>query len=236
LLKRFIQIGLIVLSLFTFHLSLSAADIECVGKATEVVNGTDTTYVFLDEIHLKSNIGPLTWLNADGTEYASGVEEIFPYEGCYSAGGHHFCVQKYKDLDELSFTIEPGCENTVLRVTGDVSSLARTYSLSYNALAWNGEAWEDSAATTTGTLTSAISLPALYAATPITLCYDPEVRAALDLDSACVTVELHEDEVKAVDFRLTSLATTRGKKGRNRTSATVLRVRRLLQDPNIAVR
>lgn len=208
-------------------MSLSAADIECVGKATEVVNGTDTTYVFLDEIHLKSNIGPLTWLNADGTEYASGVEEIFSYEGCYSAGGHHFCVQVYKDIDELSFTIEPSCENTLLRVTGDVSSRARTYSLSYNALAWNGEAWTDSAANMTGTLKPVIALPALYAATPITLCYDPEVRAALDLDSAFVTVELHEEEVKAVDFRLTSLATTRGKEGeksneRNRPTSQTL--------------
>ena len=177
-----------------------------------MVNGTDTTYVFLDEIHLKSNIGPLTWLNADGTEYASGVEEIFPYEGCYSAGGHHFCVQKYKDLDELSFTIEPGCENTVLRVTGDVSSLARTYSLSYNALAWNNDAWTDSLVEDSGMLAATLYLPPLYDSTTITLCYDNAIRRSLDLPLTCVTATLPPDSVKAVNMHLVALATARDAK------------------------
>lgn len=194
-------------------LPLWAMDIECVGTATQQVNGSDTIFIFKDEIHLKSNIGAIDWYAADGTVYFSNAEEIYPDEGCYSAAGHCFCVVKYKDIDDLDFTIEPSCDNMILRVTGDIASRARTYSLSYNALVWNDEAWVDSAATKTGDLTSVIVLPALYGATPITLCYDAEIRSALGLDSACVTKDLHEEDIQAVNFQLTSLATTRGKEG-----------------------
>ena len=187
-----------------------AADIECVGVATQVVDGKDTIFVFKDEIALRSTIGAVDWYTSDGAVYASNVEEIYPDEGCYRAAGHTFCVQLYKDIDSLAFTVEPTCESTLLHVTGDVDSRARTYSLSYNALAWNTEAWVDSAATQEGKLTKTIMMPALYGPTPIRLCYDTEIRAKLGLDSACVEVDLPLEEVKAVKHELTSLATTRG--------------------------
>ena len=120
-----------------------AADIECVGVATQVVDGKDTIFVFKDEIALRSTIGAVDWYTSDGAVYASNVEEIYPDEGCYRAAGHTFCVQLYKDIDSLAFTVEPTCESTLLHVTGDVDSRARTYSLFYNALAWNTEAWVD---------------------------------------------------------------------------------------------
>lgn len=190
-----------------------ASDIECVGIATQVINGTDTTFIFKDEIHLRSTIGNLTWYNADGTEYASGTDEIYPGDGCYTAAGHSFCVYLYKDIADLAFTIEPDCESTIIRVTGDMGSFARTYSLSYNVLAWDSEQWYDSAAVNTGKLRSAITLPALYGPTPLRLYYDPQVRSALGLDSAYVEVLLSLDEVKAVNMQLTHIATTRGKEG-----------------------
>lgn len=218
---------LFVLLIFIFHLSLYASDIECVGTATQVVKGNDTTFIFRDEIHLKSNIGDVDWYKSDGTIYASNTDEIYPDEGCYYVNNSHFCVQLYAGIPDLDFTVETTCENTILHVTGDILSRAHTYSLSYNALAWNTEAWVDSAATMTGDLKSTILLPPLYGPTPITLCYDPEVRAALELDSACVTVDLPLEDIKAVKMELTSLATTRGTEGeksneRNRPTSQTL--------------
>ena len=204
--------------LFLILLTLSAAvsyatDIVCVGTATQVVDGHDTLFVFKDEIALHSTIGPITWYDANGNEEATNTEDFYPLDGCYKAAGHSFCVELYKDIDDLAFTIEPTCENTMLHVTGDISSRAHTYSLSYNALAWNTEAWEDSAATVTGDLKKSILLPPLYGATTITLCYDQEIRDALGLDSACVEADLPADSVRAVKLELTSLATARGAEG-----------------------
>lgn len=221
-------LGLIVLSIFSFQFSdLYASSVECVGIATQVVAGNDTTFVFKDEIHLRSTIGAIDWYTAGGTLYASGAEEIYPDEGCYRVNGNSFCVQQYMGIDDLSFTVEPSCENTLLRITGDISSRKHTYSLSYNALAWNTEAWVDSVAQQEGTLTPTIMLPPLYGQTPIRLCYDAEVRAKLGLDSACVEVMFLESEVKAVKHEMTSLATVRGEEGeksneRNRPTSQTL--------------
>ena len=124
-----------------FLIPAYSADIECVGKATQVVEGNDTMFIFRDEPALRSNIGAVDWYTFDGTLYASGMEEIFPEDGCYRVNNIHFCVQTYKGIDDLDFTIEATCENTLLHVTGDISSRAHTYSLSYNALAWNTEEW-----------------------------------------------------------------------------------------------
>ena len=205
-----------------------ALPVECVGTATQVVDGKDTVLIFRDEIHLKTSDGqPADWYKGDGSLYASGVDEIYPDEGCYRVGGSHFCVQLYKGIDDLAFTVETGCENTIVRVTGDIGSRAHTYSLSYNALAWNTEAWVDSAAQETGDLMNTILLPPLYGPTPIRLCYDTEVRSALGLDSACVEVDLPLDSIKAVKMELTSLATAReddpaGNNERNRPTSQTL--------------
>lgn len=205
-----------------------ALPVECVGTATQVVDGKDTVLIFRDEIHLKTSDGqPTDWYKGDGSLYASGVDEIYPDEGCFRVGGSHFCVQLYKGIDDLAFTVETGCENTIVRVTGDIGSRAHTYSLSYNALAWNTEAWVDSAAQETGDLMNTILLPPLYGPTPIRLCYDTEIRSALGLDSACVEVDLPLDSIKAVKMELTSLATAReddpaGNNERNRPTSQTL--------------
>jgi len=207
-------LGLIILSFFIFHLSPSyASDIECIGTATQVVEGTDTLFVFKDEIALRSTVGAVDWYTADGTLYASNVEEIYPDEGCYRVNGSHFCVQLYRDIDSLSITLEPNCESTILHVSGDLGTRARTYTLFYNALAWNTEEWVDSSAVMTGELAKTIVMPALYGATSVQLCYDSEIREKLGLDSACVQTELTADEVRAVKHEMTSLVTTRGVEG-----------------------
>ena len=204
-----------------------ASDIECVGIATQVVKGNDTTYIFRDEIHMRSNIGNVDWYRADGSLYASGTDEIYPDEGCYRVNNTHFCVQLYQGIDDLDFTIEPTCENTILHVTGSIGARVHTYSLSYNALAWNTEEWVDSAATMSGELKATLIMPPLYGSTPVRLCYDAEVRNALGMDSACVEVLLEPDSVKAVKMELTSLATARGEEGersneRNRPTSQTL--------------
>ena len=220
--KKLLTIVLSFMALLSY-----ASDIECVGKATQVVEGNDTIFIFRDEIVLRSTIGAVDWYLSDGSLYASGVEEIYPDEGCYRVNDTHFCVRLYTGIDDLAFSVEPTCENTLLHVTGDLGAHTHTYSLSYNALAWNTETWADSAAVMEGHLTKTIVLPALYGATPIKLCYDAEIRSKLDLDSACVEVELPESDVVAVKHELTSLATTRGTEGeksneRNRPTSQTL--------------
>ena len=190
-----------------------ALPVECVGAATQVVNGNDTTFVFKDEIHLKSKSGAINWYKSDGSVYASGVDEIYPDEGCYKAGGSTFCVQLYQGIDDLALSLEPSCGSTVLRVSGDVASRAHTYDLYYNALAWNTEEWVDSAATMQGSLAPTIIMPPLYGATPVRLYYDTEVRSKLGLDSAYAEVQFTKEEIQAVKIQMTSLATTRGSEG-----------------------
>lgn len=203
-----------------------AVDIVCVGVAAQQVKGHDTTFVFRDEIHLRSTIGNINWYNADGSIYASNTDEIWPDEGVYRAAGSTFRVTLYHAINDLAFTIEPTCNATVLHVTGDLSG-EHTYQISYNALAWNTEAWVDSAAQQNGTLKSTLFLPPLHGATPITLCYDAALRSELGLDSACIVAQLTAEEVKAVKMELTSIATTRGTEGeksneRNRPTSQTL--------------
>ena len=218
-------INIVLLSLVVA--SAYALDVECVGVATQVIDGHDTLFIFRDEIHMRSKVGDVDWYNGDGTIYASNIDEVYPDAGCYRVNGCRFCVELYKGIDDLDFTIEPTCDNTILHLTGDIYSRAHTYSLSYNALAWNTEAWVDSAAEMSGGLGSYILMPALYGATPIRLCYDSDLRHALGLDSACVEVDFPADSVIAVKHEITSLATTRGEEGersneRNRPTSQTL--------------
>ena len=218
-------INIVLLSLVVA--SAYALDVECVGVATQVIDGHDTLFIFRDEIHMRSKVGDVDWYNGDGTIYASNIDEVYPDAGCYRVNGCRFCVELYKGIDDLDFTIEPTCDNTILHLTGDIYSRAHTYSLSYNALAWNTEAWVDSAAEMSGDLGSYILMPALYGATPIRLCYDSDLRHALGLDSACMEVDFPADSVIAVKHEITSLATTRGEEGersneRNRPTSQTL--------------
>lgn len=218
-------INIVLLSLVVA--SAYALDVECVGVATQVIDGNDTLFIFRDEIHMRSKVGDVDWYKGDGTIYASNIDEVYPDAGCYRVNGCRFCVELYKGIDDLDFTIEPTCDNTILHLTGDIYSRAHTYSLSYNALAWNTEAWVDSAAEMSGDLGSYILMPALYGATPIRLCYDSDLRHALGLDSACVEVDFPADSVIAVQHEITSLATARGEEGersneRNRPTSQTL--------------
>lgn len=206
---------------------LYASDVECVGTATQVVKSGDTTFIFRDEIHMRSKVGDVEWYRSDGTLVASGMEEMYLDEGCYRVNDTHFCVQLYAGIPDLYMTVETTCENTIVHVTGDISSRAHTYSLFYNALAWNTEEWVDSAATVTGDLHRTILLPALYGPTPIRLCYDTDIREALHMDSACIEIDLPLDSIKAVKLELTSLATARGSEEersneRNRPTSQIL--------------
>ena len=192
-----------------------AADVVCVGAATQVVRGRDTIFVFKDEVHLRSTRGAVDWYTEDGRRIASNTDEIYPDDGIYRVGNSRFIAMKYQELDSLSYTVETRCDNTILHVTGidDFLSRAHTYSLSYNALAWNTEAWADSAARKEGKLSSTIYLnEAIYGETTFRLCYDDSIRQALGLDSACVEVTVPLDSIKAVKMELVALATARDAK------------------------
>lgn len=229
-----------------FAVAASAHDIVAVGTATQVVNGKDTLLFFRDEIHLRSTLGDADWYATDGSLVASGTDEVYPDDGGYflvANGDTSAPVYAFRYTDaaaDLLLTVEPDCEATTLSLSGDTrpfrytrpdgssASYARACTINYTALAWNTEEWVDSAAQEVDVLRAGYySLPAMYAATPITLCYDPAIRKALALDSACVVVEIQPDDVRAVAMQLTSLATARGTEGeksneRNRPTSQTL--------------
>lgn len=207
-----------------------ASIIECVGTATQVVNGNDTLFIFKDEIHLRSTIGNVTWYDADGKPVVSGTDEIYPDEGGYYVSdgitqSTPVYVFLYSEPTSMELSVAADCGGTTLTLKGDTKPLtytrldgtqgsyARACSLDYNALAWNTEEWVDSAATVASTLRPVFMLPALYGPTSIKLCYDQTVREALGMDSACVEIDVPIDSIKAVKMQLMSLATTRGKEG-----------------------
>ena len=222
-----------------------ALPVECVGTAAQVLNGKDTLLIFRDEIHLRSTIGEAEWYKTDGTQVASGTDELYPDEGGYylkkgETTYSPFYVFLYAEPTDLMLSVTPDCEATTLTLAGDAkplvyqrqdgssASYARSCAIDYTALTWNGEEWTDSAAQVTDHLkVGNYTLPALYGATDLTLCYDTEVRAAFGLDSACVSTRLNEEDVRAVSMQLTSLATARGKEGeksneRNRPTSQTL--------------
>ena len=225
--NRIRLLGLIVLSLFTFHFSLSYAqmNIVCVGKATQRVNGNDTLFIFASDIELKSKIGAVTWYRTDGTVEATNSEQISPDEGGYyieQAGTKYspFYVFKCPPKD-ISFAITPSCSGTSLSLTGSTKGFtytrpdgssgtyARTCTIEYNALVWKGEEWGDSLTTESKKLARTINIDPLYGPTDISICYDSEIRESLELDSACATNTLSENAVIAINFNLLSLATAR---------------------------
>ena len=224
--RRTIGISILLLLAAVSHASI----IECVGTATQVVNGNDTLFIFKDEIHLRSTIGNVTWYDTDGKPLASGTDEIYPDEGGYYVSdgitqSTPIYVFLYSDPTSMELSVAADCGATTLTLKGDTKPLtytrldgsqgsyARACSIDYNALAWNTEEWVDSAATVASTLRPVFMLPALYGPTPIKLCYDQTVREALGMDSACLEIDVPIDSIKAVKMQLMSLATTRGKEG-----------------------
>ena len=224
--RRTIGISILLLFAAVSHASI----IECVGTATQVVNGNDTLFIFKDEIDLRSTIGNVTWYDADGKPVASGTDEIYPDEGGYYVSdgitqSTPVYVFLYSEPTSMELSVAADCGGTTLTLKGDTKPLtytrldgsqgsyARACSLDYNALAWNTEEWVDSAATVASTLRPLFMLPALYGPTSIKLCYDQTVREALGMDSACLEIDVPIDSIKAVNMQLMSLATTRGKEG-----------------------
>ena len=220
--------GLIFLSVFIFHLLPSLAlpmNIECLG-ATQREADNDTLFFFKSEIHVHSLLGSVDWYSTEtGVAVATGQEDFYPDDGGYFIvkGGVEyspFYVFKLKEAD-LDMTVEPNCENTILRLSGDVSpftytrrngsraTYARACSIEYTALAWNTEEWSDSAAQVNTRLANTIQLPALYGKTPIKLCYDEGLRDTLELAPACIETELREEEVRAVKHELVTLGTAK---------------------------
>ena len=202
-------------------------NVECVGTPNpkQIENGNDTLFFFADEIHVRSTIGEVDWYSTDGAVVATGVEELYPDEGGYfivdTAGVEYspFYVFRYTAPTISDIAIEPDCDLTTLTLTGDYApftytrrngttgTYTREYSISYDTLAWNTDAWEYSAAQNVGSFSPTIGLPALYGPTPIRIYYDPDIRSGLGLDSAYVETALALEDVKAVNMKLTSLAT-----------------------------
>ena len=206
-----------------------AMNVVCTSKATQVVNSGDTLFIFKGSIDLKSTIGVVDWYRTDGTLEKSNSADCSPEEGGYyiqkgSDKYAPFYVFKCKKAD-LDMSVEPACDGTILRLTGDVSpftytrpdasvgTYARAYSLTYIARAWDGEAWADSLAQMTGRLSKTINLPPLYDSTTITLCYDEEIRDKLEMDTVRAVDTLAQENVKAITFHMESLTTVRGQKG-----------------------
>ena len=224
--KRFVQI--ILLTLVVAH-ACAQMNIECVGKATQVINGNeDTLFIFQKGIDIKSRIGVVDWYRTDGTLERSNSADCSPDDGGYyivKNGTKYdpFYVFQCPETDSMYFTIEPACGNTVLhmncntapfeyiRPDGSSGSYARMCSIEYNVLSWNGETWEDSLVQENARMAKSLYLPALYGPTPVTVCVDASLRDTLELPAVCVTDTLYEDSVVAVTFQMESLATVREK-------------------------
>ena len=238
-------LGLVVLSIFSFQvLTCLALPVECVTKATQRVHGADTLFIFRDAVELHSTIGAVDWYSTEtGAVVRTNDEYLYPDDGGYfivKNGVEYspFYVFRCKSAD-LQMEIEPTCENTAVHLAGDAAaykyirrngtqgSYARACSIDYNALVWNGEQWADSAVSETYKLANTIFMPALYAKTSIKLCYDSGLRDTLELEPACLETDIPEEAIRAVNFQLTSLVTTRGQEGeksneRNRPTSQTL--------------
>lgn len=222
MLKRFITIFLMTLAVSTY----AQMNIECVGKATQVVNKNDTLFFFASQIELRSKIGKANWYSTQtGTLVQSEAEYFYPDEGGYYIvkGGVEyspFYVFVCR-TEELTMTVETACDQTLLNLSGDATpytyirrngtkgTYERMCTIDYNALAWNTEQWADSAAQVTLALAPTLRLPALYGKTPVKLCCDAELRDALELAPECITVEVPEEDIRAVKLNLTKLAAAR---------------------------
>lgn len=223
--KTFCSIIALILSMAAYALPMN---IECTGA--HEVDGADTLFFFAGEIHVHSKIGAVDWYATEtGTAVQTGSEDFYPDDGGYyivKDGVEYSPFYVFRcQTSELQMTVEAFCDNTMLHISGDVNpytytrrngtrgTYKRSCVVDYNAQAWQGEQWADSAAQEKVTLAETVRLSAMYAATPIQLCYDADIRAALGLEPACITGELVAEEVVAVAMQMTSLAVARGTEG-----------------------
>lgn len=233
MLKRFILIGL--LSFVLVPRSFAQMNVKCCDacKAAQIVHKSDTLFVFKGDIEMVSLIGLADWYSIEEeTVVATNID----YNSTLNDGGYYlikdgvkyspFYVFKYTEPDIKTLSVKADCEATKLKVEGNlkpftyarpdgtIDSCVRACSVEYNALAWSGEAWEDSLALKTDKLAKTINLPALYGPTFINLYYDEELRSKLgETDTLVRTTNLKDSDVVAINYHLESLATIRGEKG-----------------------
>ena len=223
--KRLLSIGL--LALVTTAVYALPMNIKCEeGTATQRVNGTDTLFIFRDEIHVQSLIGDVDWYATEtGTLIQGGAADFYPDDGGYyivKNGVEYspFYVFLCKPAD-LQMSIESDCGNTILELRGDaltysytrrngtIGMYKRACIVEYNELTWNTEEWIDSAVTMQTYLAPTIALPPLYGPTEIHLNYDGGLRDTLGLEPAIITVSLKEENIRTVNMHLNALATAR---------------------------
>lgn len=211
-----------------------ALHVECAGGAvaTQIVNRGDTIFLFADEVEMQTRDGnPTTWYRIDGTVAQSNSASAYLDDGGYyiEAAGEreYFYVFAYPNYapQDLVLEVTPLCSSTELTLSGTLPeiryttasgesrALARTCTISYTALAWDGgnQQWGDSAAVAEedfrlGTYT----LPALYQATDIVLTYEP-LRESLGMAQDSVVTAL--DAPIAATAHPTTVTTVRGAAG-----------------------
>lgn len=226
--KFFCSIVALILAVAAYALQMDQV-IKCEGSH-EVDGRTDTLFFFAGEIHVHSKIGAVDWhATSTGAAVQTGLEDFYPEDGGYyivKDGVEYSPFYVFRcQTSALQMKVEANCDNTILRFTGDVNPYSyirrngtsgaykRSCTAEYTALAWNGEQWTDSVVQEQVTLSEAVRLDPMVAATSIKLCYDADIREALGLEPACVTGELVAEDVKAVAMQLTSLAVARGTEG-----------------------
>lgn len=150
--------------------SVAAAglNLECAGKATQVVQGTDTIFVFAGAPELKTSDGSLVdWYLTTDTTTAVLTNSATNYnlssgDGVAVRVGSRWLVRyvfSYADIHpniQIS-DVQPNCRSTIVTVEGTIpeatyrtfsglNKLERHHTASFTTLAWSGEAWQDSLA------------------------------------------------------------------------------------------
>lgn len=218
------HIRLTLLLIATLPLTLWADRVACVGTAHQVVQGGDTLFFFLNEVHL-SYPRAVNWYRAsDGALVQSNTTDIYPDDGSYyveDAGVRHYVhAFTYTEPTDLVLTLtDVACDRTVLTLSGSIPVITyytaagqRTFErdcrLSYTDLMWGEEEWVDSLAVgeARALQVGTYSLPPICKATDICLVYDLFAEPIHALDSVCVTL----DAPVAVKIHPTSTTTTRG--------------------------
>lgn len=232
--------------------AVTAADIQlvCSGTATQVVNGTDTIFLFNGAPALKTSDGSdVDWyLTTDTlTAAASGVSENYMLnsgDGVAVRRADGWIVRyvfDYRDyIPSLAITdVSPNCLSTDMTLEGTIPELAYTnlygqkrvldheYETRFTSLSWGGDDWTDSLV-----VMSDLNLHTGVNNLPERMLKDGEITVSIDslwraeLEMPVLNVVSATVTAKAVASHPTSLTTARGSAQENEalrpTSQTVL--------------
>lgn len=229
----------ILMLLLTLAMGVSAANfrIECVGKATQVVQGQDTIFIFKDAPALKtSNDSAVNWYNTQDTTtaIASNAKEIYTLnsgDGVAVRVGNRWMVRYvfwYKDIHPTITipSVQTHCRSTAVTVEGTIpeasyrtlngqkTELKRHHTASFTSLAWAGEAWQDSLVlldiNTLHTGENVLPERMLREST-VAICCDADWANALSIAVDSVISPLTQPT--AISSYPTSVTTVRGEKG-----------------------